>query len=124
MEKSEQGLRGPDIIDALLTNFKDELNREQAEDLLKKIANEIQTQRGVRKSDIKLKNNPGFKTDFLLDKQASTVLIVVDNISDINYLQTLPIYIDSIVRLTQNKKTTQYPPARKFLLLWRFQVQI
>jgi hypothetical protein len=41
LEKSEQGYRGNDIIDALLDNFKDDLNREQAEDLVRKVANEI-----------------------------------------------------------------------------------
>ena len=41
-----------------LENYPDDLNRKQAEDLVRKVANEIQVERGIRKTDIKIKNNP------------------------------------------------------------------
>ena len=109
LEKQEQGYRGEEIIEALLDNYPNELNREQAIDLLKKIANEIQVERGVRKSDIKIKENPGFKTSISLDKQTSMITITVENINDINYLSVIPIYLDSMIRLTQDKNSTSYP---------------
>lgn len=109
LEKSEQGYRGNDIIDALLDNFKDDLNREQAEDLVRKVANEIQVERGVRKSTIKIKDNPGFKTTITLEQSSGIITILVDNINDINYLVTIPIYLDTMIRLTQNKGSTKYP---------------
>ena len=108
LEKSEQGYRGNDIIDALLDNFKDDLNREQAEDLVRKVANEIQVERGVRKSTIKIKDNPGFKTTIMLEQSSGIITILVDNINDINYLTTIPIYLDTMIRLTQNKGSTKY----------------
>ena len=108
LEKSEQGYRGNDIIDALLDNFKDDLNREQAEDLVRKVANEIQVERGVRKSTIKIKDNPGFKTTLTLEQSSGILTIRVDNINDINYLVTIPIYLDTMIRLTQNKGSTKY----------------
>jgi len=108
LEKSEQGYRGNDIIDALLDNFKDDLNREQAEDLVRKVANEIQVERGVRKSTIKIKDNPGFKTTITLEQSSGIITILVDNINDINYLVTIPIYLDTMIRLTQNKSSTKY----------------
>jgi len=108
LEKSEQGYRGNDIIDALLDNFKDDLNREQAEDLVRKVANEIQVERGVRKSTIKIKDNPGFKTTITLEQSSGVITILVDNINDINYLVTIPIYLDTMIRLTQNKGSTKY----------------
>jgi hypothetical protein len=108
LEKSEQGYRGNDIIEALLDNFKDDLNREQAEDLVRKVANEIQVERGVRKSTIKIKDNPGFKTTIMLEQSSGIITIMVENINDINYLTTIPIYLDTMIRLTQNKGSTKY----------------
>ena len=42
LEKQEQGYRGIEIVDALLENFPDDLNRESALELVRKIANEVQ----------------------------------------------------------------------------------
>jgi hypothetical protein len=109
LEKSEQGLRGDQIIEALLENFTDELNRKEAEELVRKIANELEIERGVRKNDIKIKNSPGFKTTISLDKKSGIITIVTENINNINYLYTLPIYIDTMVRLTQDKNSTNFP---------------
>ena len=109
LEKSEQGYRGSDIIEALLENYPDDLNRTQAEDLVRKVANEIQVERGIRKTDIKIKNNPGFKTTITLEQKISVITITVENINDIHYLQTIPVYLDTVIRLTQNKNSTTYP---------------
>ena len=109
MEKSVQGFRGDEIIDALLENFQDDLNRNQAEELVQKVANEIQLERGVKKIDIKIKDNPGFKTTIQLEQKTGVITIRVENINDIYYLNTIPIYLDSIVRITQAKNTTKYP---------------
>ena len=109
LQKQEEGFRGNEIIDALLENFKDDLTRDKAIELLKKVANEIELESGVKKTDIKIKDNPGFKTTVLLDKKTSILTITVENINDINYLLTIPIYLDTIIRLTQDKTSTNYP---------------
>ena len=93
MEKSGDGFRGDQIIDALLENFQDDLNREQAQELVEKVANEIQLERGVKKIDIKIKDNPGFKTTIQLDQKTGIITIRVENINDIFYLETIPIYL-------------------------------
>jgi hypothetical protein len=109
LEKSEQGLRGDEIIQELLENFPEDLNKEQAIELVRKVANELEVERGVRKSDIKIKENPGFKTEISIDLETATLKIVTENINNLNYLYTLPIYLDSMVRLTQDKNSTKYP---------------
>ena len=109
LEKSEQGLRGEQIIEALLENFPEDLDRKQAIEIVSKIANELEIERGVRKSDIKIKNNPGFKTTIELEQETGVITITTENINNINYLKTLPIYLDTIVRLTQDKNSTNYP---------------
>ena len=112
MEKSSEGFRGHEIVDALLENFQDDLNREQAEELVQKVANEIQLERGVKKIDIKIKDNPGFKTTIQLDQKTGVITIRVENINDIFYLDTIPIYLDSIIRITQDKNSTKYPTKK------------
>jgi hypothetical protein len=109
LEKSGEGYRGSEIIDALLANYPDDLTRAQAEDLVRKVANEIQVERGVRKTDIKIKNNPGFKTTITLEQKIGVITITVENINDVHYLRTIPVYLDTIIRLTQNKTSTNYP---------------
>jgi len=109
LEKSEQGLRGSEIIQALLENYPDDLNEEQARELVSKIANELEVERGVRKSDIKIKENPGFKTEITFNSETATLKIITENINNLNYLYTLPIYFDTMVRLTQDKTSTRYP---------------
>ena len=111
LEKAGQGLRGSDIIQALLENFPDDLNLEQARELVSKVANELEVERGVRKTDIKIKENPGFKTNILIDYETATLKTSTENINNINYLYTLPIYLDTMVRLTQDKAATKYPAS-------------
>ena len=111
LEKALQGNRGNDIIQALLENFPDDLNEKEARELVAKVANELEVERGVKKTDIKIKENPGFKTEITLDLETATLKIVTENINNLNYLYTIPIYLDTIIRLTQDKTSTTYPIA-------------
>ena len=111
LEKSAQGLRGQEIIEALLENFPEDLERKDAVEMVMRIANELEVEHGVRKSDIKIKNNPGFKTTIILQPETGIITITTENINNIGYLYTLPIYLDSMVRLTQDQKSTLYPVA-------------
>jgi hypothetical protein len=112
MEKKEQGFSAQEIIEELLDNFADDLDRNQAEELVRKLVNEIEVERGVRKTDIKIKNSPGFKTTIVLDKGSGIITITTENINNINYLYTLPIYLDTIVRLTQDKLPASYDKTK------------
>jgi len=116
LEKAQQGLRGQEIYQALLENFPEDLTQEQAIELVRKVANELEVERGVRKTDIKIKESPGFKTEISIDLETATLKIVTENIDNINYLYTLPIYLDTMVRLTQDKTSTKYPTTEINLL--------
>jgi len=113
LEKSSQGLRGDQIIEALLENFSNDLNRKEAEEMVRKVANELEIERGVRNSDIKIKNNPGFKTIISLEKETGIITITTENINNINYLYSLPIYLDTMVRLTQDKGASSTYPVKE-----------
>jgi hypothetical protein len=102
LEQVNQGLNGSQIIDTLLENFKGDIDRSQANDMVVKIMNEITTEKGSRKTDITIKNNPGFKTTII--NKDDIITITTENINNIYYLRTIPIYIDTMVRLSQDSK--------------------
>lgn len=77
-----------------------------AAELVSKMANELQVERNVKKST-EIKINPGFKTTVKLDSSKGKITISVENINDISYLNTIPVYLDSFIRLTQNKSSTK-----------------
>jgi hypothetical protein len=106
----KDGLKGDEIVLALIENYR--MNEGDARNLVAKLASELQVERGVKRRDIEIKSNPGFKTTIKLNSITSTLTINVENINDIFYLETIPIYLDSFIRLTQDKSSTLVPTKR------------
>ena len=102
VEKQKKGMDYKEIIEQLLTVYPD-VNQEEAIQLVGKLASELQIDRGVRKNVIDLKMNPGFSSTFSFDAISSELRIDIKGIDDIQYLDIIPIYIDSIVQMTQFK---------------------
>jgi len=109
IEKIENRYKPEEILEELEKNFPDDLTKNEAVELVRKVVNELQVERGVKRTEIKIKDNPGFKTVITLDQKTGKITIVMENINDIYYLQTVPIYLDTLIRLTQDKKSTAYP---------------
>jgi hypothetical protein len=109
IEKQKEGLFGQEIVEELVkqygTTYPDAL------ELVKGLMNEEEIERGPRKNQIEIKDNPGFKTTIGFDKFTSVITINVHNINNINYLYTIPIFLDSLIRITQNKSSTLYPSS-------------
>ena len=102
IEKIDQGYKIDEIIEQLLQQF-DDLDQEAAEDLISKIRSELEVIRGANKRRaLMIKINPGFQTLMNANLITSELTIDVSGINDIYYLNTIPIYIDSIVRITQD----------------------
>jgi hypothetical protein len=112
--KQSDGLKGAELIAALMENYG--ITEQEARELIAKLASELQVERGVRRTEIEIKINPGFKTTVMLNAITSLITIKVENINDINYLYTLPIYLDSFIRLTQDKSSTNVPATKISLL--------
>jgi len=75
----------------------------------------IQIQTNLYKNKkFKIKINPGFLTT--INKEPATlsknIIIRVNGINNINYLDTIPIYIDTLIRLTQNPLSTNIPERK------------
>ena len=107
IEKQKKGYVGQEILESLMTNYN--LTFAEAEILLKNFASETQIEYGSSKRDIIIKVNPGFKVTILMDKFTYIATINIENIDDIYYLQTIPIYVDTLIRLTQDNTTTLIP---------------
>jgi hypothetical protein len=106
IEKQKEGYNHVEIINKLVENY-DDLNRKDAEELYSKLASELQVERGVKRNDIEIKINPGFPVIIKEKSFSNDIVITVENINDILYLETIPIYLDSLIRLTQDKSSTK-----------------
>jgi hypothetical protein len=99
VEKQRQGVQITQLVDEIVHNY--EVSQEEATDIIKKVVSELQLERGVR-NEFKIKENPGFKTLLQYNKFTQILTIQVQNIDNIYYLYVLPIYLDTLVRLTQD----------------------
>jgi len=93
-----------DILISLVENYS--LSQKDALQLLTKITNEIQLELNVRKRLIEIKENSGFPVYLFLDTRAETLTITISNIDNIFYITTIPIFIDSLLRLSIDPKST------------------
>ena len=84
------------------------MSRDDAINLFEKIVSEAELQRTAKRKTVTIRNNPGFKTNIHLNKEKGVITITMENINNINYLDTVPIYLDTMVRLTQNKSSTGF----------------
>lgn len=110
LDKVNQKMSYGEIVHQLVENYsKDGLDKDTATELVKNTLNDLEVIQGARKSDIKIKDNPGFKTTILLNLSAGFITVTVENINHTKYLQTVPVYLDTLVRLTQNVESTYVP---------------
>lgn len=93
------------IISELKENFN--LTDEEAAMKFTSILSDIESKVKVYKNKrIKVETNPGFLTKLSLEKFTSNVVINVFGINDLQYLYPLNIYINSLIRLTQDPSST------------------
>jgi len=102
IEKIDQGLKINEITEELLQQY-DDLDESSAYDLIVKITTELEFTRGAnRRRSLMIKINPGFKTVMAMNFITSVLTVTVSGINDIYYLNTIPVYLDTLVRITQD----------------------
>ena len=107
IEKIDQGLKFDEIVEELIQNYTD-INDEIAADLIAKIRSELEVTRGAnRRRSLMLKINPGFKTSISLNSIVSEITVTVEGINDIFYLNTIPIYINTLIRISQDLNSSE-----------------
>ena len=110
IELLNNGASETDTIQGILTNFPD-YTPEKARAKVSDFVSSLQVvQNMFQNKKLKIKNNPGFLTTISKDKFDNTLKIIVSGINQFSYLDTIPIYIDSILRLTQDIKSTNIAP--------------
>lgn len=107
IDQNKKGSSLQEIVNGLVENF--ELDENEAKQYIADIVNELQVERGVKKRDIEIKVNPGFETNIVIDRIKSELTVNVFNIDNILYLNTIPIYIDTLLRLSIDSTKTNYP---------------
>ena len=107
IEKISKGFTQSEIVADLIQQYHD-MNDETANDVFAKTIRDLELVRGVNKRRaIMVKINPGFKTVMLLNPITSEIKITMNGINNIWYLDTIPVYIDSFIRITQDIESTR-----------------
>jgi hypothetical protein len=63
----------------------------------------------LKNKDEYIEDNPGFQTIIRNEPLENKIIIEVDNISHIGYIQFIHMYVDSFLRITQHKDSTGIP---------------
>jgi hypothetical protein len=97
IELIKQKSNETDILHKLKENFN--LSLEDAKSRLIDVINSLKLMQDTfNHKKITIKNNPGFPT--LFKKISSNYLSInIDNIDNINYLDTIPMYIDGFIKI-------------------------
>ena len=107
-EKLKVGMGDAELVESLIQNFT--LTVEEARQRLVDLLNEFQVEQGLYENKrLRIRNNPGFPVKISQDKFKSNIFVEVDNIDNIYYLDTIPIYLDSLIRITQDVSSTGVP---------------
>ena len=91
-----------DIIDLLISNYN--MTPKKAQTKLAEFISSLQVvQDAFQNRKLKNKNSPGFLTTISQEQFNKNIIITISGINNMSYLNTLPIYIDSFIRLTQKQ---------------------
>jgi hypothetical protein len=109
MSQPQLGYTDADIIKVLQNNF--HLSEQEA---IEKYAEVKSAQEAMEAGNKRMKKrpNPGFLTVIEKQKFSDILMIKVSGITHLDYLQTLYIYFDSLIRITQNPTSTQVKNER------------
>ena len=89
-----------DIVKLLMDNY--QLSETDAQLKIADLLNSLQVVQTLNKTrKLKIKNNPGFLTKITQDQFKQNIMIEMDNINNIFYMSIIPIYLDSLIRITQ-----------------------
>lgn len=110
INKIKDGYTPHDIAILLMENFKNDLTYDTAINMVTHIFSELQL-RKIAKRRTFITDNPGFSLTIQYNHSRDAILLSMTNINSVQYLHTVPIYIDTLLRLatTKNKLGTKYP---------------
>ena len=100
LELLKRGSNESQVVARLQETF--QMSQEKAYEKLAEVVGSLQVIRNANPNRrIKIKNNPGFLTTVKQELYGTDITITTSGINDIYYLLTIPIYIDTLIRITQ-----------------------
>ena len=100
-EMFQKEVKKTNIINGLKSNFS--LSEKDALEKFRKWFSQMEVEATLHENrKLRIKNNPGFPVFIKRMPFKSVITIQIDNINNINYLKTIPMYFDSLIRLTQD----------------------
>jgi len=97
-----------EIFAGLKDNF--QMTDEEAEERLKRWTENVEVEASLHENrKIKIRNNPGFPVFITKKSHERKIIIQINNINNVHYLKILPIYLDTLIRLTQDPYSTEVP---------------
>jgi hypothetical protein len=101
IELANLGTQRSEIIEQLKNNF--DLSESDANKKYAGWISNLQVEQQLYENrKLKIKTNPGFPVRIVKDKFKNNVTIQFSNINNINYLKMIPIYVDSLIKMSQN----------------------
>ena len=100
INKINEKIHFDEIVTRLHENYKNETTLDECLELVRSLVNE-QNLKNVSKGIRKFKNNPGFEIVINIDSKQGHIIVESKNLDDLKYLNTLPIYIDSLIKISQ-----------------------
>ena len=94
-----------------------DLTMSDAIELIGDIQREQEQETQINRRHKMSKDLPGFETIITTDRIGGKITFVVNGINNIGYLNTIPIYIDSWIRLSQIEYTSGYPMEQVLMVL-------
>ena len=101
IEKINYGSREQEIVEGLVDNY--QMKPQEARIKLSEFVNSMQViQDAFQRKKFKIRANPGFLTTITKELFSNNITVVVSGITSISYLESIPIYIDSMLRISED----------------------
>ena len=101
----KRGMEINELVMTVMTNF--QMEEKTVRERMSEMINNMQVvQNAFQNKRFRIKNNPGFPVTITRNVTTNTFDIVVNDIDNIEYLQFIRIFIDSVLRIAQEQTDT------------------
>jgi hypothetical protein len=105
IEQLNAGRKNSEIVQGLMDNFEFK-NEDEAREKIASFISSLQMVQNMHEhKKLRIRENPGFKTQFKMEKFDPYLNIDITDINHIHYIDVLNVYMDSIIRLSQYPET-------------------
>lgn len=111
VEALNAGARDLDVIKGLQDNFRIKKEADARKKLVEFVSRQQVVQQAFKNRRVKIKNNPGFLTIMVRERFEANMIISISGIDNVEYLKTIPVYVNGLMGITQRSNITGVPEA-------------